>query len=52
MVIVGRAGLAMRDIVEAMDVEWRLQKVRELQLTVTDVMESVLDINGTPPVVA
>ena len=43
---VGRAGLAMRLVVEAMDVEWGLQHVREIQLMVRDAMESLLDVRG------
>ena len=46
---VGRVGLAMREVVEAMDVEWGLQHVREIQLTVGDMMKCLLDVKGTPP---
>ena len=46
---VGLAGLAMQLVVEAMDVEWGLQHVREIQLMVGDLMKSLLDVKGTPP---
>ena len=39
-----RGGLAMQEIAEAMDVQWGLQHVREIQLTVGDTMDSLLDV--------
>ena len=39
----------MRKVLENLDVEWGLQHVREIQLTVKDMMESLLDVRGTPP---
>ena len=38
----------MREIVKAMGVEWGLQHVREIQLVLEDIMESLLDVKGTP----
>ena len=46
MLNVGLAGLATREVVEAMDVEWGLQHVREIQLTLGDMIESLLDVRG------
>ena len=43
---VGRVGSAMRLVVEAMDVEWGLQHVGDIQLTLGDMIESLLDVRG------
>lgn len=37
----------MREIIEAMDVEWEIQHVREIQSTMGDTMESLLDDKNT-----
>ena len=38
----------MRKVLENLDVEWGVQDAREIQLAVEDMMESSLDVTGTP----
>ena len=38
----------MRKVLENLDVEWGLQDVRGIQFAVEDMMESSLDVRGTP----
>ena len=39
-----RGGSAMREIFEAVDMEWELQQVRKTQLMVGNSMESLLGV--------
>ena len=38
----------MEEMVEAMDAEWGLQQVREIQLMVGNTMENLLNVRSTP----